>query len=288
MDLGPSDFSRRMLPDATDARAIPSDASGPAVPKMRFPPLSRRRPGRALPRHSLPPGKRVYAIGDVHGCADELIQLLDMIASDHAARGASSRTIILLGDLLNRGPDSAQVVEHARRLLSSGEGRLIKGNHEELFVRAVRGSRPAIRALLSNGGMATLTSFGLVEEEVNRGNYADLAELLRQRIPQDVVALLDAAEDKIAIGDYLFVHAGLRPGVAIAEQDETDLRWIREEFLNSRVDHGAMVVHGHTIEPGVMQCNNRIGVDTGAYRTGVLSAIGLEGTERWFLATGTG
>jgi serine/threonine protein phosphatase 1 len=234
----------------------------------------------------VPPGQRVYAIGDVHGCADELRCLLDLIEADHAARGPATRTIILLGDLVNRGPDSARVIGYARDLLALGVGRLIKGNHEELFVLAARGDRQAVRALMRNGGLATLTSFGLAEEDINRGNYNDLAALLKTRIPRDVVTLLDAAESKIAIGGYLFVHAGIRPGVPLAEQQGDDLRWIREEFLASRAAHGAMIVHGHTIEKTATKYDNRIGIDTGAYKTGVLTAIGLEGAQRWFLSTG--
>jgi serine/threonine protein phosphatase 1 len=234
---------------------------------------------------AVPPGQRVYAIGDVHGCADELRRLLDMIEADHAARGPATSTVILLGDLVNRGPDSARVVDYARDLLALGVGRLIKGNHEELFVLAARGDRQAIRALMRNGGLATLTSFGLTEEDINRGNYHDLAALLKTRIPREIVTFLDAAESKIAIGGYLFVHAGIRPGVPLAEQQGADLRWIREEFLESKVPHGAMIVHGHTIEKTATEYDNRIGIDTGAYQTGILTAIGLEGAQRWFLST---
>lgn len=254
---------------------------------MRLPILFRRKAppaGTGIPP-AVPPGQRVYAIGDVHGCADELRCLLDMIEADHAARGPAMRTVILLGDLVNRGPDSARAIGYARDLLSSGIGRLIKGNHEELFVLAARGDRQAVRALMRNGGLQTLASFGLAEEEINRGNYNDLAVLLKTRIPRDVVTLLDAAESKIAIGGYLFVHAGIRPGVPIAEQQGEDLRWIREVFLESRATHGLMIVHGHTIEKIATEYGNRIGIDTGAYQTGILTAIGLEGTERWFLAT---
>lgn len=236
-------------------------------------------------RPAVPAGQRIYAIGDVHGCADQLEQLLDTIDADHERRGAAKRTVILLGDLLNRGPDPARVVEQARRLVASGEGRLVRGNHEELFVLASRGDHRATRILIANGGETTLTSFGLTTEEIASGNYHDLAALLKVRIGRDVLAFLETAEDKIHIGDYLFVHAGVRPGVPIAEQQSADLRWIRDEFLDSQDDHGAVVVHGHSIAETVVECENRIGIDTGAYRSGVLTAVGLEGTERWFLST---
>jgi serine/threonine protein phosphatase 1 len=243
------------------------------------------RPAPSPTRPAVPPGQRIYAIGDVHGCADQLEQLLAAIEVDHEAREPAQHTVILLGDLLNRGPDPARVIEQARRLVASGHGRLVRGNHEELFVLASRGDHRATRVLLANGGATTLTSFGLTQEDIASGNYHDLAALLKQRIARDVLAFLESAEDKILIGDYLFVHAGVRPGVPIAEQESADLRWIREEFLDSREDHGAVVVHGHSIVETVVECDNRIGIDTGAYRSGVLTAVGLEGTERWFLST---
>ncbi|SFR98848.1 metallophosphoesterase [Sphingomonas jatrophae] len=253
---------------------------------MRLPFFSSaKRAAAERPAPAVPPGTRIYAIGDVHGCAEELRRLLDMIAADHEARGPATLTIILLGDLMNRGPDAAGAIEQARALVASGTGRLLKGNHEELFVKAARGDRASVRALMVNGGAATLASFGLEQAEVERGDYGDLAALLKARIPRDIVSFLDAGEDKIALGDYLFVHAGIRPGVPIAEQAGSDLRWIRREFLHSREGHGAVIVHGHTITDGVDEQDNRIGIDTGAYRSGILTAIGLEGTARWYLAT---
>jgi serine/threonine protein phosphatase 1 len=259
--------------------------------QVNLPFLKRRKPAppaRERLAPSIPEGERVYAIGDVHGCAKELATLLEMIAEDHEARGPAKLTVILLGDLVNRGPDSAGAIRLARELLSSGAGRLIKGNHEEIFVSAARGHRQAVRTLLRNGGRATLLSFGLSEEDIDRGSFGDLAGILNRDIAREDLALLDAGEDKIAIGDYLFVHAGIRPGVAIAEQEGSDLRWIREEFVESLQDHGAFIIHGHTITENAEQRENRIGIDTGAYRTGVLTAIGLEGEKQWFLATSPG
>jgi serine/threonine protein phosphatase 1 len=250
----------------------------------------RRKPSDpiATPPPTIPAGQRVYAIGDVHGCAQELGRLLALIARDHAERGPAQQSIILLGDLLNRGPDSAGVIAHARALIDSGVGRLIKGNHEELFVLACQGDHRATRTLMENGGSATLTSLGLTQAEIDRGNYHELAALLKTRISQDVVEFLDRGEEKIMIGDYLFVHAGVRPGVPIGEQRSSDMRWIRHEFLASQVAHGAMVVHGHSISEAPAEHENRIGIDTGAYRTGVLTAVGLEGTQRWFVSTAPG
>lgn len=250
--------------------------------------LFRRKPQPAPPAPAcVPAGQRVYAIGDVHGCADELERLLVAIGRDHAARGEAKLTVILLGDLVNRGPDSARVIARARELVASGVGRLVKGNHEEIFVLAGRGDHRATRTLMNAGGASTLASFGLTEEEIGAGNYHELAALLKSRIPGDVLGFLDRAEDRVLIGDYLFVHAGVRPGVPLAEQASADLRWIRNEFLQSRSRHGAIIVHGHSIVDAVDECDNRIGIDTGAYRSGVLTAIGLEGAERWYLSTRT-
>jgi serine/threonine protein phosphatase 1 len=256
--------------------------------KFRLPSWRRQGdPPPAAPPPAVPGGMRVYAIGDVHGCADELRLLLDLIRSDHHARPPATQTIILLGDLINRGPDSARVIACARDLVQSGIGRVLKGNHEEVFVSAARGDRHAARIVMKLGGMATLRSFGLTEQEVEQGNFQDLAALLKVRIPRDVVSFLDSGADKLAIGDYLFVHAGVRPGVPIEEQRETDLRWIREEFLASSASFGPVIVHGHSISEDVDERPNRIGIDTGAFRTGKLTAIGLEGTDRWYISTAT-
>lgn len=255
--------------------------------RLRWPSFLRRPAQPAAPAKlpAIPDGERVYAIGDVHGCADEFERLIEAIAEDHRKRGPAKQTVILLGDLMNRGADSARVIAQAQALVASGVGRLIKGNHEEIFVLASRGDHRAARVLMSNGGEATLMSFGMTQAEIESGNHHELAERIKQAIPRDVVAFLDAAEDKIAIGDYLFVHAGIRPGVPIAEQASADLRWIRHEFLNSQSAHGAMVVHGHSITETVAECENRIGIDTGAYLSGTLTAIGLEQDRRWFLST---
>jgi serine/threonine protein phosphatase 1 len=255
--------------------------------ERRWPSFLRRKQQSpaAKPLPAIPPGERVYAIGDVHGCAAELDRLIVLIAADHEKRGPASQTIVLLGDLMNRGPDSAGVIRQARELVGSGLGRLIKGNHEELFVLASRGDHRAARTLMDNGGAATLASFGLTQQEIHGGNYHDLANLMKERIARDVVGFLERGEEKIRIGDYLFVHAGVRPGIPIGEQRAADLRWIRHEFLNSQAAHGAMIVHGHSISDEPSEQHNRIGIDTGAYRTGVLTAIGLEGTQRWFLST---
>jgi len=190
---------------------------------------------------------------------------------------------------VDRGPDSAGVIRFLRDLAIGGrfDVRLVTGNHEELLLLAAVGDVKAMRVLMRTGGEATLRSFGLGDEEIARGSYHDLVQLLRDRLPPEDLQFLRSGEDMIVLGDYAFVHAGVRPGVPLDMQVSADLRWIRSEFLKSTRDHGKIVVHGHTPTTDVEELPNRIGIDTGAYATGRLTAIGLDGEERWFLATGT-
>lgn len=238
---------------------------------------------------AIPAGQRVYAIGDIHGRIDLFDELLARIDADDAARPAAETTLILLGDLVDRGPDSAKVIERAMQLHETGRYklRLLLGNHEEVFVQAASGDAKGARNLIAIGDITTLTSYGITADEANEGGFAELAKLLVQRIPRDHVRFLDTVgEDWVAIGDYLFVHAGIRPGVPIERQSPSELRWIRGSFLESAVNHGVIVVHGHTISERVEVRPNRIGIDTGAYRSGILTALVLEGDKRRVLQTG--
>ncbi len=233
------------------------------------------------------PGKRIYAIGDVHGRADLLDQLIDMIEADDAARGDADFQLIFLGDLIDRGPDSARVVETVGGLLASGDQvRLIKGNHEEVFAAVATGSAQSARLLMKIGGYETLASYGISRTEADRGTIDDLADLLKARIPQRHLDIIEAGEDMIRSGDYVFVHAGIRPGVPMDQQQGSDLRWIRGPFLDARRRDRFVVVHGHTPTDAVEFKPGRIGIDTGACYSGKLTALGLEGAERWVLQTG--
>jgi len=247
----------------------------------------RRIPKR---RPCVPDGQRIYAIGDIHGRLDLLSDLVAQIEQDDRARApVTATTLVLLGDLVDRGPDSAGVIRFARDLAAGGrlDLRLIMGNHEELLLLAAAGDAKAMRVLMRTGGEATFRSFGLGEEEIARGSYHDLTRLLRDRLPPVDLEFLRSGEDMIVFGDYVFVHAGVRPGIPLDAQQPADLRWIRGEFLESTRDHGKIVVHGHTPTTDVEDRSNRIGIDTGAYATGRLTAIGLDREERWFLATET-
>ena len=238
-------------------------------------------PPQKKPR--IPDGKRVYAIGDVHGRDDLLELLLDRIAMDDAARTPAEATVIFLGDLVDRGPSSAGVVERVRLLCREGIARCLIGNHEEVFIGAANGDSKSARAFMAIGGLAAAMSYGISQEEAEKGSFEDLAALMKRRIPREHIAFLAGCEDMITIGDYLFVHAGIRPGVDLQKQATRDLRWIRDTFLESDLDHGPMVIHGHTVSEDVVERDNRICIDTGAYAGGPLTAIGLEGEERWFI-----
>ena len=250
--------------------------------------LRRPAPAEAPARIArVPEGERIYAVGDIHGRLDLLDDLLARIDADDAARPAAKTTLILLGDLVDRGLDSAGVVERACHLAAAGDRfHAIKGNHEELMLDAHDGDEVKLRIFLRAGGIQTLESYGVDLRDLPEGREPEaLIERMRAAIPPTHVAFLRAMADKVLIGDYLFVHAGIRPGVPIDDQVVEEMRWIRDPFLDYRGDHGVVVVHGHSIFEQPALRPNRLGIDTGAYFSGVLTAIGLEGEERWLLQT---
>lgn len=237
----------------------------------------------------VPDGQRVYAIGDIHGCDDLFVELLAKIEADNAARPPAETSLILLGDLVDRGPDSAAVVARAMTLGAPFDKvRMLIGNHEECFLAALTGDVQRVRYFVRIGGDATIRSYWRDDAAYDAVSFDELAERIASLVPQSHVDFLGNGEDCIEIGDYVFVHAGLRHGVPLHRQAIGDMRWIREEFLSERRDFGAMVVYGHTISETVDEQPNRIGIDTGAYATGRLTAIGLEGDRRWYLATDGG
>ena len=203
--------------------------------------------------------------------------MLECVTNDlHDYQGHA--ILVFLGDLIDRGPDSAGVIDMLLHTpLPGDEKYVVKGNHEEAFLEAFDGL-PSIDDWLNYGGLETLHSYGidtLPGQSVHR--------LMHDVIPGDHVAFLRTLPDHVKIGDYLFVHAGICPGVPLDQQSSSDLRWIRADFLGSDVDHGMIVVHGHTIAPQPQCQTNRIGIDTGCYAGGQLTALVLEGSERRFL-----
>ncbi len=244
-------------------------------------------PTRPLDSARVPDGIRVYAIGDIHGRNDLLSNLLEQIAADDLARGPANTQIIFLGDLMDRGPDSAGVIETAMALKASGKNvRFLMGNHEEIYVSACRKRDPKVtRFFLRIGGEATLLSYPITRAEYIGLDMEQLTERLASLVPERHLQFVESFEDQIVIGDYAFVHAGIRPGVPLSEQKPSDMRWIREEFISQRGDLEKVVVYGHTIYDEVDERGSRIGIDTGAYDSGKLTALGLEGAERWYLQT---
>ena len=247
--------------------------------------FARRKRQIERPPAAVPAGQRVYAVGDVHGCHDQLERLLALIEADDSARGAAETQVVMLGDLVDRGPRSAEVVERfVSRPPAFARFRFLMGNHEEAMLEALaEHADPRAGGWLRFGGRETLASYRVPDSVLELGGWL-LADALRQHIPPAHLEFLAGFEDSVEIGGYLFVHAGVRPKVALDRQDKADLRWIRSAFLDDESDHGRMIVHGHSVFPEPVFRANRIGIDTGAYRTGRLTALGLEGTERWTLA----
>jgi serine/threonine protein phosphatase 1 len=235
---------------------------------------------------SIPGGQRVYAIGDIHGRLDKLNELLDQIDRDGVARGPQATSLVFLGDLADRGPDSRGVID---RLIALKHARpetiFIMGNHEELFVKVWEGKRSVASMFNRVGGRETILSYGAPADIYDEWDLNELIAATQRLVPQAHINFLRSFQDFHQLGDYAFVHAGIRPGIDLEDQDSVDLRWIRDEFTKSNDDHHLVIVHGHSITPDVDEQINRIGIDTGAYATGVLTALGLEGREKWFLQT---
>lgn len=259
----------------------------PCIEVMVFSKLFRRVSATIAPVFAGPQGKRLYAVGDIHGRLDLLDDLLGRIKDDIVERPVERAIIVFLGDLIDRGPDSAGVVERLLHLDGfPARAVFLLGNHEEFFLRALAGEPGVAHDWLEFGGDACAESYGVAPAALKAMDERRVAETLAAAVPPAHVAFLKGFGDSVGFGDYLLVHAGIRPGVPVEEQQPRDLRWIREPFLSDEHDHGCMVIHGHTISDGVDRRPNRIGIDTGAYRTGVLTAAVVERDDLRFIATG--
>jgi len=234
------------------------------------------RPEDSRPKDSLeapatlPEGLRVYAVGDIHGCAAKLDALHALMAEDAAAAAEPRKAIVYLGDYVDRGPDSRGVVDRlAGPPPFEAETVRLLGNHEALMLAALDdpGDVRAAAVWLMKGGGAALASWGADPEAPQEAWAAAL--------PPAHLALLRGLARSARFGGYFFAHAGVRPGVRLDRQDPDDLIWIREPFLSSTADHGAVVVHGHTPAEAVVVRKNRIGLDTGAVYGGRLSCAVL-------------
>lgn len=243
----------------------------------------KRQPDR--PPHT--GGRLVYAVGDVHGRLDVLGPLLRDIAEDALrSRPAETPLLVFLGDYVDRGPDSKGVVDLILQMQGYGriETHVLKGNHEEALLRFLE-DPPFGAVWLENGGGPTLISYG-VEPPAARTDaeaWVRTREAFARALPPAHEAFYESLELLITVGDYAFVHAGVRPGVAIEDQVERDLLWIRQEFLEAPGPYGKVIVHGHTPTEEAQLTRHRLGIDTGAYATGLLTAVRLEGEDQRLL-----
>lgn len=232
----------------------------------------------------LPPGTRVYAVGDIHGRADLLSKLFDRIDEDLKSSPVANAIQVFLGDYIDRGPDSRAVID----MLIERQGRngvvLLKGNHEDYFLQFL--TAPAMLSGWTKiGGLSTVLSYGITGKRGRNDprTQQDLAAALQQAVPESHKLFLRNLKLSFTCGDFFFVHAGVRPGVQLQKQSPNDLLWIREDFLLHEQHFGKIVVHGHTPvdEPEIHP--NRINIDTGAFATGRLTCLVLENDQMRFL-----
>jgi serine/threonine protein phosphatase 1 len=244
-------------------------------------------PARDSVSPTVPDGTRLYVVGDVHGCVELLAMMHRLILADAARATATRRVIVYLGDYIDRGPDSKGVVDLLiRSPLAGFEAIHLKGNHEQALLDFLDDITIG-PDWFSFGGIATFASYGLTPPD----NIFDAEALLtaqtalRAGLPEDHLRFYKQLRLGHLEGDYLMVHAGLRPDVPLDAQTEGDLLWIREPFLGCDANFGVVVVHGHTIALYPEIRPNRIGIDTGAFYTGRLTCLVLQGEEIGFLQT---
>jgi len=252
--------------------------AGACRPQDRQPAMmSRARP--ALPAHKpqLPEGVRIYAISDIHGCAHLLQPMLGVIDADVAHSRPRYAIEIYMGDYIDRGPDTRAtldlLVERSRR----GNVVFLKGNHEAFLV-SVFEDPSLFEDWIGVGGAQTLMSYGLAPPDLKRDEPATILRDLIRAMPTAHLEFLDNLRLSFTYGDFFFVHAGVRPGVPLAEQTERDLLWIRDEFLQSDEQFGKYIVHGHTPVRSAEFLANRVNIDTGAYATGNLTLMSIQGS----------
>ncbi|WP_370179680.1 metallophosphoesterase [Alteriqipengyuania sp.] len=242
--------------------------------------LLRKAP--AGPRPAVPHGTRFYAIGDVHGCDRLFDALIKAIEEDDTASRKADTTMVLLGDLVDRGPGSAQVIARAREWGKQRKVRYLAGNHEEMFLESFH-DLGVLRHFLKHGGRETILSYPIKKSEYNKLELNELQDRLHDLVPQEDRDFLAGFEEMILAGDYAFVHAGIDPRRALDDQSRKDLLWIRERFLMHDAPFEKVIVHGHTIFEDVDAQDDRIGIDTGAFRYGRLTALVLEGETRRYI-----
>lgn len=256
---------------------IPVSTDRLVLPKRQF---------AGIARASSPKDTRLFAIGDVHGRWDLLAALIRAIEEISADLPPMPTKFVILGDFIDRGPDSAKVLELLiRACRNHGEFVVLKGNHEASLIAAAQGDGGAQRLWLKHGGLATLKSYGIAPLQLEETRY-QFAERIRAGIGVETIEWLTDLPAFLSEPPFFFCHAGVRPGRSLHRQEEQDLLWIRSAFMESRRDHGAIIVHGHSVVDDVEVCSNRISLDTGAYYTGVLSAVMLDPKQSFIFRAG--
>lgn len=233
-------------------------------------------------RSRVPPATRIYAIGDIHGRADLLVDLIERIDDDLWRRPIEYAVEIYLGDYIDRGSNSKAVIDILCRRLVHRNAICLRGNHEAILEDFLE-NPDVIYGWARLGGLATLTSYGVSIPPRTQFVPAKLHRDFCAALPRTHMLFLQCLRNVYGCGDYLFVHAGIRPGVPLEAQMRDDLIWIRNEFLHSTADHGCTVVHGHTPVTHPQICSNRINIDTGAVHTGRLTCAVLEAASVSFL-----
>jgi len=234
-----------------------------------------------------PDHHRLYVIGDIHGRVDLLDRLLAMIEADALKHAKKKLKLIFLGDYIDRGIDSRGVIE---RLMRDFAGKLepifIRGNHDEMFMQFMKGDLSISQSWLSLGGAAALASYGINSlSGIGKGKLETLHRDVSAKVPPAHIEFLENTVLSVTYGDYYFVHAGVRPGTPFEKQRPVDQMGIRGDFLFSDFDFGKIIVHGHTIQAEPEVKKNRIGIDTGAFATGRLTCLILDGADRKFIET---
>jgi serine/threonine protein phosphatase 1 len=239
--------------------------------------------GRRKKAPSIPKGMRIYAIGDIHGRADLLARLLSRINAHLASHPVSNSVRIFLGDYIDRGPESREVLDLLISEARSCRSIFLKGNHESYLTEF--SSNPLILDHWQHlGGLETLMSYGITPTlNANAGTQAQLAAALRRALPENHRDFLGKLETSFTCGDFFFVHAGVRPGIPLSKQREEDLLWIRYDFLLHEEPFEKIIVHGHTPVTGPEVHPNRINIDTGAYASGRLTCLVLESDQISFI-----
>ncbi|MHA1517513.1 MAG: metallophosphoesterase family protein [Alphaproteobacteria bacterium] len=234
-----------------------------------------------------PEDELIYAVGDIHGRSDLLAELLSKIEADAATCLATKKRLVFLGDYVDRGPDSRGVVDILIQDAPADFSMLfLKGNHEALLLDFLADAERLYHWRI-NGGDATMASYGVDVDGLAAANAPPEAwrKAFASALPSAHLDFFQHLELQVPAADYLFVHAGVRPGLPLDAQREADLIWIRDEFLSSSEPFGKIVVHGHTPGRAPVVRPNRIGIDTDAVFSGTLTALRLQDGERAFLAT---